>query len=85
MKHRVVLVTWWDAHAVTTGWTNIDELDVEPFVVTSVGYLVEAAKPDHVLLVQSVTREGQIDQALAIPWGMVRSVVMLTGPIGSDD
>jgi hypothetical protein len=74
--HRLQLVTWRDAHAVTETWTHIDELDKHDCVVTSVGILLENVKPGYVVLAQSmIDGEHTVDHVLAIPVGMVVSAV----------
>jgi len=74
--HRLQLVTWRDAHAVTETWTHIDELDKHDCVVTSVGILLEGVKPGYLVLAQSmIDGEHTVDHVLAIPVGMVVSAV----------
>jgi hypothetical protein len=52
----VVLVTWHDAHSGAESWINIKELDMDPAVVESVGFLLNednGGKPHHITLFQS--------------------------------
>ena len=44
MKHQLIQVTWHDAHAVSETWTTRDDLDNEPCIVTSIGYLIAGVK-----------------------------------------
>lgn len=77
---QLVRITWIDAHAVTDGWTGVDELDDEPCVVTSVGLLLPETKPGHVVLAQSwIEDTDDLDGVLAIPLGMVRRIDTLQG------
>ena len=68
---RLLAVVWRDAHAVTTGWTCADEVEVG-FTVESVGWEIPG-HDGHLVLAQSVG-ESQVDHVLAIPTGMVVSV-----------
>ena len=76
--HQLRLVVWRDAHAVTEGWTHIEDLDKQDCVVTSVGILLVDAKPGYVVLAQSmIDGEHTVDHVLAIPVGMVISAVTI--------
>lgn len=87
------LITWRDAHAVTHTWTQVDELDDEPCIVRSVGWLLPNVKSGHLVLAQShIETAGDVDHVLAIPAGMVIEVTRLNStvlvpvePIDSDD
>ena len=75
----VVLVTWHDAHSGAESWISIKDLDSDPAVVESVGFLLngeEGGKPDHVTLYQS-RNEDSLDHVLHIPVGMVRTIKVL--------
>lgn len=78
MTYTLVHVTWHDAHSMTESWTTVEELrdDPEPYVVESVGWLIPAAKPGHICLAQS-HNDTDLDSVLAIPHGMVKTVVRL--------
>lgn len=54
-----------------------DEIDVRPCVVVSCGILLPDAKPDHVVLTQSLNSYDQIDCVLSVPTGMVQSIRVL--------
>lgn len=73
-----VEITWWDAHALTSTWTDVTELSKEPRVIVSVGMLIPNAKPHHHVIVQSVD-DTRVDQALAIPDEMVVCTRYLAG------
>ena len=70
---KAVIVTWDDAHDLTETWTARPDLDSGPFIVTSIGFLLEDVKPEYVVIAQSFV-EDDVDNALAIPVGMVRSL-----------
>jgi hypothetical protein len=75
----VVLVTWHDAHSGAESWINIKDLDTEPAVVQSVGFLLteaEGGKPHHITLFQS-RMEDSVDHVLHIPVGMVQKIKVL--------
>ena len=69
---RVVRVWWRDAHAATDTWTSPEEIDDEPCIVRSVGFLLVDVKPGHIVLAQSqIVDFGDVDHVLAIPTAMV--------------
>ena len=75
----VVLVTWHDAHSGAESWISIKDLDSDPAVVESVGFLLngeEGGKPDHLTLFQSRIGD-EIDHVLHIPVGMVQKIKVL--------
>ena len=70
--YKLVKITWLDAHAVTTGWEPIAELDDEPCVVESVGFLLPGVKAGHHTIAQSVIDSNEeCDHVLSIPSKMV--------------
>jgi hypothetical protein len=72
-------VTWHDAHSGAESWINIKELDSEPAVVESVGFLLNednGGKPHHLTLFQS-RMEDSVDHVLHIPVGMVQKIKVL--------
>ena len=73
----VVLVVWHDAHSVADTWIDVADIDVEPAVVESVGFLLPDAKPKHIVLAQSLTGD-ECDHILAVPVEMVRSIKVLS-------
>ena len=75
---QYLLVVWRDAHAVTDGWTHLDELDREECIVTSIGILLKDAKHGYLVLAQSmIDDENTVDGVLAIPDGMVISKTVI--------
>lgn len=78
MTYRPVLVVWHDAFSDVSGWSEVVDMDDEPCVVESVGYLVPDAKNGHVVVAQSVNSNGQMDSVLCVPVAMVQRVVLLS-------
>jgi hypothetical protein len=72
----IVLIVWHDAHSVASTWIDVGDIDSEPMVVESVGFLLPDAKPKHIVLAQSLT-DNDGDHILAVPVGMVRSMKVL--------
>ena len=72
----VVHMVWHDAHSLGSSWTEVDDIDVEPAVVESVGFLLVDVKPNHIVLAQSFTGD-ECDHILAVPVEMVRSMKVL--------
>jgi hypothetical protein len=72
----IVLIVWHDAHSVADSWIALNDIDVEPAVVESVGFLLPDAKPRHIVLAQSLTGD-ECDHILAVPVEMVRSMKVL--------
>ena len=70
---RMVIVTWLDAHADVAGWMTIADIDPDPCIVYSVGFLLDGVKTDHVSLCQS-SSDGRLDSVLHIPRAMVLEV-----------
>ncbi len=71
-KYEIVKVTWHDAHAENE-WQEISQIDSEPFVVVTVGWLIPNVKPNHVVVAQSIGADDALDGVLSIPSGMVVS------------
>ncbi len=71
-----VLVVWHDAHSHTE-WCDITDIGDEPYVVNTVGWLLPDAKPNHVVVAQSVSDDDSLDSVLSIPVGMVQSLTIL--------
>jgi hypothetical protein len=74
-----VLVIWHDAHAEHS-WTTLEELDCDPYVVQTVGFLLPDAKRGHVVVAQSIGSDDALDSVLQIPVGMIRKTVVLGNP-----
>jgi len=64
---------WHDAHAELS-WVAFDDIDPEPCVVETIGWLLPNAKKGHVVVAQSITNEDGLDNVLCIPVGMIVSV-----------
>ena len=83
-----VLVTWHDAHSGSESWVNIKDLDLDPAIVQTVGFLLatsDGGKPDHVTIYQS-RNEDNIDHVLHIPVKMVVGIkVLMDLEINSQD
>jgi hypothetical protein len=77
LTHPIVMVTWMDAHAATSTWTPLDDIDQDPCIVTSCGFLLAVelgGKPDHVTIYQSKTDSDDVDGVLCIPVAMVKTL-----------
>lgn len=77
LTHPVVMVTWTDAHAATETWTPLSDIDQEPCMVLSCGFLLaveQGGKPDHVTIYQSKTESDDVDGVLCIPVAMVKTL-----------
>jgi hypothetical protein len=83
-----VLVTWHDAHSGSESWVNIKDLDLEPAIVQTVGFLLptgDGGKPDHLTIYQS-RNEDNIDHVLHIPVKMIVGIkVLMDLEINSQD
>lgn len=78
VKLSKVLVVWHDAHSSTAGWEELSEIDDEPCVVETVGWLLPDRKQGHVVIAQSIiVGDDTIDSVLSIPVGMVQSLTVL--------
>jgi hypothetical protein len=78
---KPVLVIWHDAHAGTSQWTRLDEMEDDgPYEVRSIGFLLDkrsGGKAKHVSITQSWTPEACVDSVLHIPVKMVQQVIYL--------
>jgi hypothetical protein len=76
----VVHIVWNDASSDTDGWTDMKDLDRDPTLVDSVGFLLDPAHTPlgHVAIYQSrIQGTDQIDSVLHIPRAMVRHIKVL--------
>ena len=73
---RVELI-WHDAHTLSATWMHIDEIDEEPCVVATIGYLIPDSKPDHIVVAQSVNSIDHLDSVIAVPVAMVKKLTTL--------
>jgi hypothetical protein len=80
----LAIITWHDCHGDTDGWHVIGQLEQEPCVVHSVGWLIpthEGGKPDHITIYQSrIEGTDQVDSVTHIPVGMVVGIKLVTRP-----
>jgi hypothetical protein len=81
VKFPAVKVTWHDAHSLMTSWQEFDEIDQEPCVVETIGYLLHNAKGGHVVVAQSINNAENYDSLICIPEGMVKSIVHMFGRV----
>lgn len=80
---RLVVVLWRDAHADGDSWISVDEIEDEPYIVESVGFVLEAVKSGHISLCQSLADdEGVVDHVLHIPNEMVVDIINLRDQLG---
>lgn len=71
----MVRVTWHDAHAATETWTHSIDIESDPCIVVSIGFLLPQRKPHHVLIAQSLIVEtAHVDHVIAIPVGMIKRI-----------
>jgi len=75
----LVLVVWHDAHSCE-GWSELSDVDNEPYDVQTVGFMIPNAKAGHVVLAQSIGPDDALDGILQIPAGMVVSCTVLGNP-----
>lgn len=69
-----VLVKWLDAHDENDTWISDFEIEKEPCVITSIGFIVPKGKPNHVTLAQSYSDELLYNNIIYIPDAMVVEV-----------
>lgn len=71
----IAVVTWHDAHSDNSGsWTERSSIDDDPYIVRSVGFILDPPKPGHVSVIQSVGIDDALDHILHIPTQMVQNV-----------
>lgn len=75
---KCVQVVWHDAHDCSETWMPKEDIDKDPYIVTSVGFLIEGSKPAHIVIAQSNSCDGSLDNVLAIPIGMVQAIEELS-------
>jgi hypothetical protein len=73
---QMVRVTWHDAHSASH-WQEVRDIDADPYVVETVGWLLPGTKPDHVVIAQSVGSDDSIDGIVSIPVGVVVALKLL--------
>lgn len=77
MKNELtyIYVTWIDAHSGGETWTNIRDLDQDPVLVRTAGFLLsqsDGGKEGHITIFQSITPNDDVDHVLHIPTAMVK-------------
>lgn len=70
IRHTLVVVEWADAFEVSD-WTDPNHMEQEPVIVQSVGFLLPDFKENYVVIFQSDDGQGEYDNYLFIPAGMV--------------
>ena len=75
--YKPVIIDWHDAHAYSEHWTTLEEIDEEPCLVRTAGWLLPDAKPGHVVIAQSYSSLEGIDCVLCIPVAMVVKTQLL--------
>ena len=71
------IVSWHDAHAESE-WQDLDNLDQDPYLVKTAGWIIPDAKPNHVVVVQSIGADESCDGVLCIPVAMVVSTQVVS-------
>jgi len=78
---KLVYVKWEDAHAAGMGWIDVDDVDTEPVIVHTAGWLA-AQNSARIVLVQTTATcndETQIINSHTIPKGMVLEMKTIEG------
>lgn len=80
--NELVLVVWRDAHADRSGsWLDLEDIDDEPYIVHSAGFLLRDVKKNHVSIAQSLgADDGVVDHVLHVPKEMVIAVTSIELP-----
>jgi hypothetical protein len=83
LNHPIVLIVWADAYSLPTqDWTPLGEViaqDDGEYLNKTAGFLIpkEQSKPGHHVVYQSITPDDDVDDLIAIPDALVRSVTVL--------
>ena len=78
-RAQIAVVTWYDAHTESE-WADLNDLDLDPYIVQSCGWLIPDLKPGHTCLIQSIGSDDAVDAILCIPQGMVVKLVLVDQP-----
>lgn len=73
----IVMITWADTHSGGIGWTPINDIDQDEYLIQTCGFLLatsDGGKADHVTVYQSRTADEDLDHILHIPVAMVRKI-----------
>jgi hypothetical protein len=73
MEITLVKVIWNDAHSLSHSWIDIDDIEDEPWVVETVGWILPEVKKNHLVVAQSHILHESYDNIIAIPIAMVVS------------
>lgn len=76
MKFTPVLVTWHDAVSVDE-WTAISDVEGEPALCHSVGFLIKYDSDKLTLALNHDAQNDNLSCIMTIPFGMVRSITPL--------
>lgn len=80
---RLFVVLWRDAHADGDSWIGVDDIEDAPYIVESVGFVLEGVKSGHTSLCQSLADDdGVVDHVLHIPNEMIVDVINLRDHLG---
>lgn len=75
---RLAVIMWRDAHADGGSWIDVSAINDQPYIVESVGFMLEEIKPGHVSICQSLgDDDGIIDHVLHIPTQMIVDITQL--------
>ena len=74
---KLAIVKWHDAHQDGDSWTAPEDIDPNPAVVVSLGFMLDEVKPGHTTLAQSHVH-GHYGPLLHVPSAMVREITILT-------
>ena len=75
-----VRVEWHDAHVGSDGWVSREDLEQDPYIVVSCGFLIDEAhggKPEHLTIAMSWSLDDMLHSVSHIPTQMVRKIEML--------
>jgi hypothetical protein len=75
-----VWVEWKDAHAGGANWMSVDDIDHDPCIVWTLGFLIPNGKPGHLTIAQSLADSGDFDSPIFIPSDMVLRTVVMKNP-----
>lgn len=82
MSYAIVLVEWRDAYSWSQ-WSAPAEVPIEPVIVLSVGFLLPDAKQGYLVIAQSDDMQGDFDNYLFIPVGMVEKIQVVSDVRGT--
>lgn len=86
IKHKLVMVTWLDAHCDSTdGWTDLDDIKWDKDLTCySVGWLIKENEQS-IHLVSHVTHDPYVDGHLQIPKGCILQTKELCPSLSSEN